>query len=208
MDSGRASFDKKVADIQQSDKIKPYLKQLERVVEEEEPLPEPGPPDKAAINELKKKGVLVLPLAVNNNCLEVNFISARNIKEEDMKQLLKLKAQIIELDAGFPAFSDSSMRYIAQLTKLRRLKLNDSRVTNAGVKQLKALTELRYLNLKSTAVNAAGLTELAGLKKLQVIYTYNSAIIAGEVVGFEKVISKSKDRYRKLQPSKTGFRHN
>jgi hypothetical protein len=187
-----ASFDKKVADLQQPAKIKPYLKDLERVVEEEEPLPEVGPPDQAAINALKKKGVLVLPLAVDNNYLEVNFISARDIKEEDMRQLVKLKAQVIELDAGFPSTSDSSIKYISQLTKLRRLKLNDSRVTNAGINQLKALTELRYLNVKGTAVSAAGLKDLAGLKKLGVIYTFNSALIAGELMDLKKSFPKTR----------------
>jgi len=187
-----ASFDKRVADLQQSPKIKPYLKQLERVVEEEEPLPEVGAPDQAAINLLKKKGVLVLPLATNSNYLEVNFISAHDVSDDDMKQLLKLKSQVIDLDAGFNSTSDSSIRYISQLNKLRRLKLNDSRVTNAGIKQLSSLNDLRYLNVKGTAVNSDGIKELAALKKLSVIYTFNSAVKPADVAGLKQLFPKTK----------------
>ena len=70
--------------------------------------------------------------------------------------------------------------------------MNDSRVTNAGINQLKGLTELRYLNVKGTGVSAVGLKNLAGLKKLAVIYTFNSALIAGELVDLKKSFPKTR----------------
>lgn len=187
-----ATFDKKVADLQQPGKVKEYLKQLERVaVEEEAPLPEVAAADNGVIEALKKKGVLVLPLATGDNHLKVSFISARDTRLEDFQQLSKLKAQLIDLDAGFNYVNDSALKYIGELKNLRRLKLNDSKVTDAGLKQLKDLSDLRYLNIKSTPVTIEGLKALAGLKKLAVIYGYQSGIAAGGLGELKKLFPKT-----------------
>ena len=48
----------------------------------------------------------------------------------------------------------------AGLTELKRLNLNDTRITDAGLMHLKGMTELRILFLYDTQVTDAGIAEL------------------------------------------------
>ena len=67
------------------------------------------------------------------------------------------------------------MKELAQLTNLRWLDLGDTRVTDAGVKELSKLRNLQFLNLPHNAdVTDAGLMairELVNLERLSLSRT-------------------------------------
>ena len=61
------------------------------------------------------------------------------------------------------------MAFLAALTNLQDLNLEDTSITDAGLAQLKALTKLTRLNISGTEVTDAGLAHLKAVKSLKEI---------------------------------------
>ena len=59
------------------------------------------------------------------------------------------------------------MDHIAALPKLRDLKLNRTRITDAGLVRLKTLKQLKRLEISSTDITDAGLSHLKALTELR-----------------------------------------
>jgi hypothetical protein len=74
---------------------------------------------------------------------------------------------------------NDALPYVARLTQLRVLNLNDTSVTDAGLQGLRNLTELAELRLRGTAVTDAGLRSLSELKNLRVLDLNFTGITAG-----------------------------
>jgi Planctomycete cytochrome C. len=181
-----AAFNKKVKELDQPENIQPVLASLQQpAVEEEKKLPDipeekVGAADEAAVQQLKDKGVMVLPVAQNNNYLMVNFVSARGITSKDMQLLLPLKKQLVWLKLGGIPVGDSAMAVIGKCTNLTRLQLDNTKITDAGLAQLAGLKQLRYVNLVGTRVTEKGVMALAGLDKLRSLYLYQTQVTAKE----------------------------
>jgi Leucine-rich repeat (LRR) protein len=60
------------------------------------------------------------------------------------------------------------------MTKLERLSLSGTRVTNKGLKDLAGLTELKKLSVANTKITEAGLTHLEGMKSLRELNVFGS----------------------------------
>jgi hypothetical protein len=177
-----ASFDKKVKDLAQNDKLKPILSALEGA-EEKEKVPHtiwPTEPvlaaEQKALDTLKAKGIVVLPVAQNSNYLIANFVTASGVSDEDLQLLLPVKKQLIVLKIGNSKISDGGMKFIGQCINLRQLQLNNTGITDKGLMQLKELKELQSLNLVGTNVTAQGLLHLKSLPQIRTIYLYQSSV--------------------------------
>ena len=192
-----ASFDKKVKDIEQPEKIKPILLELQNEPEEEfvVELDIPEQPvdkaDEAAIEKLRATGAVVLPVAQNSNYLMANFITARRLTNADMQLLLPLKKQLVWLKLGSTSIGDSALSTIGQCNNLVRLQLEHTAITDAGLPGLKSLKELKYLNLVGTKVTAKGLTSLKDLKKLKGLYLYQTQVEKSEWANLQKMFPKT-----------------
>ncbi|WP_240670954.1 c-type cytochrome domain-containing protein [Lacibacter luteus] len=176
------SFDKKVKDLAQTEKIKPLLLSLQTAagneVKAKPQLPEASveQADVAAIKKLTDRGVVVLPVAQNSNYLLVNFVTVQNLKEEDIKLLLGIKKQLVWLKLGNQPVTDDMLTSIAQCKALTRLDLNQTKITDKGFIHLQQLPNLQTLNLVGTAVTINGLTQLKNIKALQAIYLYQTSV--------------------------------
>ncbi|RYG03667.1 MAG: hypothetical protein EOO02_07885 [Chitinophagaceae bacterium] len=176
-----ASFDKKVFELSQSDKIKPVLKALEKagtdtvvaVIVPETPV-EAAPSQ--AIDSIKKRGIVLVPVAVGSNYLTANFVSTAGVKDEDLKLLTPIARQLISLKLGGAKIGDPALKYISGLKQLVRLQLENTAVTDEGLKQLATLSKLRDINLVGTAVTANGVMNLKPLTSLKNIFLYKSAV--------------------------------
>lgn len=191
-----ASFDKKVKDIEQPEKIKPILLALQNEPEEfkvELDIPE-QPVDKAdegPIEKLRATGAVVLPVAQNSNYLVANFITARPLTNADMQLLLPLKKQLVWLKLGSTSIGDSALSAIGQCNNLVRLQLEHTSITDAGLPGLNSLKELKYLNLVGTKVTAKGLEQLKDLKKLRGLYLYQTQVEKSEWTTLQKMFPKT-----------------
>jgi aryl carrier-like protein len=72
------------------------------------------------------------------------------------------------------------------MPKLRKLWLNGTGITDAGLDSIKALNALEYLNLYGTEVTDEGLKKLAGLKNLKKLYLWQTKVTSGAVEEFKK----------------------
>jgi uncharacterized membrane protein/mono/diheme cytochrome c family protein len=191
-----ASFDKKVKDIQQPEKIKPILANLENDVEEfvvQSEIPE-TPVDRAdqeALKKIRATGAVVLPVSQNSNYLMANFVIARQVSNADMQLLLPLKKQLVWLKLGGTSIGDSAMSSISQCNQLIRLQLEHTRITDAGIAALGSLKNLRYLNLVGTKVSAKGVEQLKDLKSLKSLYLYQTQVEKADWPALQKLFPQT-----------------
>ena len=179
--AGGADFTKKTKEFNQPEKLKPALLALQSGKEEKKQLP--GIPlnpvdkaDEAAIQKLKDKGIIVLPVAVNSNYLLANFVNNDSVSSRDIALLLPIKKQLAWLKLGNTSISDSSMAVISECINLTRLQLDHTNITDKGLKLLSPLAALQSLNLVGTKVTAEGVMTLKDLKSLQAVYLYQTNV--------------------------------
>ena len=138
-------------------------------------LPEVAAADNAAIEAVRGKGALCMPLAQGTNLLDVGFTSgADKITDAEVALLAPLAQQVYSLNLAGTKVTDAGLAPVAGLTNLRRLHLEKTGVTDAGLVHLKGLANLEYLNLYNTQVTDAGLANLEGLKNLKNVYLWQS----------------------------------
>jgi mono/diheme cytochrome c family protein len=178
-----ATFDKKTKDLEQSEKIKPMLLSLQKEVKKVPPdVPQAmvEKADEKALQKLKQRGIVVLPVAQNSNYLTANFITVDTITYNDIALLLSVKKQLVWLNLSGKKISDTLLTPIAQLINLTRLQLDNTLITDKALASLRLLIDLQYLNLVGTKVTGNGIMQLKGLPKLQAIYIYKTFITAAE----------------------------
>lgn len=180
------------ADFKKSVVESGQLAQLEKIITTEKaesisdvPMGDVPAAQYADIEQLKKLGVVILPVAAGSNYLSANMINASSI-DSVMNGLVKMKEQIIWLKTGGQPVNDNHLAKLIQLTKLTRLSLEHSKITDAGLAQLKSLSNLQYLNLNGTLITAAGLTQLKELANLTSIYIYQTPIKPEELASIKK----------------------
>jgi uncharacterized membrane protein/mono/diheme cytochrome c family protein len=176
-----ADFTRKVSELPQPEKIKPVLKDLENVSEFKKSAPViPGLPvekaDENAVRLLKEKGVIVMPVAQNSHYLRADFITAADFGDRDIRLLLPLQKQLLWLNIGHTAITDSALAVLAQFKNITELQLNHTAISDGGMEYVKQLDSLQTLNLVETKITRSGLMKLASLKKLQSIYLYHTAL--------------------------------
>ncbi len=176
-----ADTGKLVKDLQQPEKLKPILLALQRdhiEIKAPENIPKEAveKADDKAIQQLKDKGVIVMPVAQNSNYVMANFVTATGISDNDLALLLPIKKQLVWLKIGDVNISDSALKYIGQCINLTLVQLDNTNITDGGLPLLKNLQRLQSLNLAGTKVSAQGIMVLKVLKKLQYLYLYQTKV--------------------------------
>ena len=195
--SSGADFNKKVAELAQTEKIKPVLLSLQSEEKTETALisdiPEKsvGQADAKIVQELLARGVAVIPVALNSNYLSVNFVALDSITAKDLQLLEQLSKQVIWLKIGDSNLDDNSLKSIVKLSSLTRLSIERTAVSDAGITLLNGLPKLTYLNLVGTKITAKGLTQLKSLKDLRQIFLYQTAISGAEFSQLSKLFPKA-----------------
>jgi Leucine-rich repeat (LRR) protein len=122
----------------------------------------------------------VVAMSTLSALLIVGLVWAGEAEEKVIAAITKLQGQISrdEDKAGQPVVyvklqgtkvTDAGLKDLAALKQLRNLDLNSTKVTDAGLKDLAALKQLETLDLDNTKVTDAGLKDLAALKELQIL---------------------------------------
>ncbi|HKO80016.1 MAG TPA: c-type cytochrome domain-containing protein [Chitinophagaceae bacterium] len=177
-----ADFTKKVKELPQTEKIKPALLALESGSSDMENAVTDVPdipvskPDEDAIDRLKKAGVIVIPVAKNNNYLSVSFVTAGAGADSLIQLLEPVKKQLVWLKLDNAAINDATMDAVAGLTTLRRLHLSNTNITDIGLVKLQSLQQLQSLNLVGTKVTAQGVMQLGKIKSLKKLYLYHTGV--------------------------------
>jgi mono/diheme cytochrome c family protein/uncharacterized membrane protein len=177
-----ADFTKKIKDLAQTDKIKPVLDALQTGSSATDnpladiPQADVKKADDKAIENLKRAGVIVVPVTQNSNYISASFVTVSSGTDTLLKLLQPVQTQLVWLNLGNSNITDTSMRIIGQFGNITRLHLNNTAITDSGLAKLKSDTNLHYINLVHTSVTAKGVSELHNLKNLRSIYLYQSAV--------------------------------
>lgn len=188
-----APFDKKVKDLEQTDRIKPVLLALQSgsgdpsVATTDLPAEPVAKADVKVLERLKDAGVMAIPVARNSNYLSVSFVTAPKGADSLVEALKPIAKQIISLKLDDTDISDKSMETISQFSNLRRLHLSRTAVTDQGIAKLASLEHLHSLNLVGTKVTAGGLNALGGLKNLKNLYLYQSGVQSTDMEALKKI---------------------
>jgi uncharacterized membrane protein len=181
-----ADFNRKIKDLQQTDRIKPVLLSLQSGSAGEEnkatDVPENpvGKAEEETINRLKKAGVMIMPVAQNSNYLSASFFTAGPGADSLVKLLEPLKKQLVWLKLDNAVITDATLDEIARLPALTRLQLTNTGITDKGLVKLQSLEQLQSLNLVGTKVTTQGLMQLSKLKKLKNLYLYQTGVNINE----------------------------
>jgi uncharacterized membrane protein/mono/diheme cytochrome c family protein len=190
-----APIDKKVAELKADDKIKPALASLSEAGGGEELQSTQSPvlsmkvaePDPKAVEALQKANLLVMPVAREQNLMEVSAINAPAFSDKQVALLTTLAPQLVWLKLSDTQITDAALSEVAKLKNLNKLHLEETSVGDAGLKQLKNLPYLEYLNLVGTKVTDAGLLHLANLKSLKNVYVWQSSVTDSGIANLRKV---------------------
>ena len=193
--SNGADVSKKVKDLPQPDKIKPILLALQQTnAAMPTPVAELKPVKKAdekIINQLKSKGIIVVPVAQNSNFLSVNFVTSPIVLAGDLALLVQLKDQLLWLKLNGTNIDDKALHSVARLTSLARLDLSYTRISDDGLSGLKNLIALQQLNLVGTPVSAQAILSLKDIKTLTSIYLYKTGITANDFAKLKSSFPKT-----------------
>lgn len=176
-----ANYQNKVKETGKPNNINYILASLQNVKEPEKKMtdiPE-GTVEKAdgsTIEQMKRRGLVVLPVSQNSNWLKVDFLMDKALAKEELPSLLSLKKQMIGLKLGYTSVDDSDMVTIAQLTNLTSLSLEHTNITDIGLKKIQSNQNLLYLNLVGTKVTAQGILQLKELRKLRSLYLFQTNV--------------------------------
>ena len=131
--------------------------------------------------------VLALSLSVIGCNSSGGGVSAPVDKHTD--DLIALGAQIkkdtggnvIEIDLTGKPVGNSDLALIARHTRLQKLWLSSTGVTDAGLIDLQSMKWLRVLGLARTGITDAGLKHLAAIKSLREVYFFPTKVTDGAV---------------------------
>ena len=192
-----AGYDQKVKYLPQTDQIKAILKSLESGKTDEVaaisyfPEQTVGKTPEAAVQQIRDRGVAIVPISQNSNYLSANFVAIESFTGKDLQLLEAVKKQLIWLKLGNIAVTDADLSTIGKLTNLRMLYLQKTKITDQGLVQISNLRELQYLNLGGTNVTAKGVEQLKGLKNLRQLYLFQTAIERDDLDKLRKLFSNT-----------------
>ncbi|GGB01260.1 c-type cytochrome domain-containing protein [Puia dinghuensis] len=193
-----ADFTRRVAELKQPDSVRPALLAVQsvhpRTMVSDVPSDAVEAPDRRAVEALRAKGVLVMPVAQNSNWLDADLsgAAAAGSKVQEVVVLLSaLKKQLLSLRVDHTDVGDSGLAAIGQCVALRSLDLAGTRITDAGLAALRGLRELRVLNLVGTGVSVAGVEGLKRLTKLRAIYLYGTKVGHEDWTALKKAFPKT-----------------
>ncbi|QEC68485.1 hypothetical protein FRZ67_14650 [Panacibacter ginsenosidivorans] len=132
--------------------------------------------DEKMIQQLSNNNRVIVPLALNSPALSVDFYNSQNYTAQSLKELLKLKEQIVSINLAHMPATDEDVATLAQFINLRKLNLNFSKITGKSIGQLNKLANLKELSLSGTDVKLNDLDVLHSFPKLKDVYVWNTSI--------------------------------
>jgi len=136
----------------------------------------------------------------------VDIIDFNNTKVSDsdlrhIRHLTRLKGLALwETDLG-----DEALKHIANFVQLRWLDLGDTRISNAGLGMLKGLTSLEDLSLLNTEIGDLGIEQLESLPCLKRLDLMNTRVSDASVPTLKRFTSLKYLRIYESRISESGY---
>ena len=137
--------------------------------------------DQSVIAKLNSINRVVSAEAEGSPALAVNFFNSSLFKSEQLKELQKIKKQIVSLDLAKMPVQDADLKFISELENLRRLNLSFTNITGSGLTELKKLKFLHSISLSGTKVTTAHLEQLRSFPELTTVYLWNTSVALNDI---------------------------
>lgn len=144
--------------------------------------------DPADVRKLNTVNRVVSNEALGSPALAVNFFNSNLFNADQLKELSKIKKQIVTLDLAKMPVKDKDLELISNFENLRRLNLAFTQITGAGLSSLKKLKLLQTLTLSGTKVSVRDLAQLQSFPELKTVYAWNTPIASNEMEQLQKKI--------------------
>lgn len=174
-----ASFTAKVDSLPQKDSLRLLAMPLFQTIETDDYTFDP--PDEKKVQALNNNYRVVKPLAIGSPALSVEFFSKEQFRQQQLKDLLDVKNQIVTLNLNKMPVTDEDLKIIGQFANLRKLNLSFTDITGATLQELSKLKELKILSLSGTQIKAANLQSLSGMTKLSHLIVWDVTLSAAEL---------------------------
>ncbi len=174
-----ADFTLRVADLSPADTLRQIATKIfTRAEMAEYDFDEADPSDIEKLNTVNR---VVSTEALGSPALSVSFFNSHLFQAGQLKELDKVKKQIVTLDLAKMPLQDEDLKSISEFENLRRLNLSFTGITGASLPELKKLKFLKSLSLSGTQVNAKDLEQLKSFSGLKTVYTWNTPIVAADI---------------------------
>lgn len=144
--------------------------------------------DEKKVEALNSNYRVVSPLAQESPALSVSFFGAQFYKPEQLKELLEVKTQVVNLNMDKMPVKDEELTTISQFSNLRKLNLSFTSITGSNVEQLKKLNDLRQISFSGTGVTKESLLSLASLKHLSHLYVWNTKLTEPDIASVKETL--------------------
>lgn len=136
------------------------------------------PVSKDLVDRLNHTGWVVRLVNADPDLLDMGYPANSNkpLQVDDLKELLKVKDNIVWLNLSNNNLADAQMNIVAQCKNLQRLRLDKNPITDAGILLIKNLAHLESLNLVHTKVTSNAITMMAELPNLKTVYVWNTGV--------------------------------
>lgn len=169
-----AAFKTRVMDLPETDTLRLIANTLFNTIETDDY--DFAAADEKKIKELNTNYRVVAPLAVQSPALGAEFFSAQSYLPDQLKEMLAVKKQVVNLNLNKMPVKDDELKIISQFSNLRKLNLSFTGITGSSLSELNKLDELRQLSLSGTAIKKENVLALASLKKLSHLFIWNTTL--------------------------------
>jgi hypothetical protein len=115
--------------------------------------------------------------------------SGQPIADDELRHLSELK-ELRHLRLDRTRITDAGLVHLVRLEGLESLDLAHTQVTDEGLKTLARMPSLTTLGFDGTRIGDAGLTHLAPLRRLKVIYLAKTSVTQHGIASFESAGSE------------------
>ncbi|WP_018628981.1 FN3 associated domain-containing protein [Niabella aurantiaca] len=185
---GGASFTKKVTDLPGSDSLRVLAATFFKSGDTD--TYDFAAADENVIAGLNTEYRVIAPLAQGSPALAVNFYGIARFRPEQLKELEKIRNNIVSLQLSKMPVTDEDLKTVGTFSNLRSLNISFTSVKGDGLRYLTGLQHLKQLSLSGTGIRPGQLNVLAPLKSLQSVQIWNTAFT-------DKDLAALKNRFRR-----------
>lgn len=171
---GGASFTKKITELSLGDSLRiiatPFLKSNSIETYDF------AAADDNVIQQLNTDYRGITPVATGSPALAVNFYGMNQFKNEHLKELEKIKNNIVTLHLSKMPVTDEDLKTIGNFSNLRNLNLSFTTIKGDGLQYLSRLQNLKQISLSGTNIGFNHLKPLMQLRQLASVKIWNTSI--------------------------------